>query len=194
MRGFIAVTVASLLIVVSSGLAAHWTAQQQVPELASLVMRKVEILPGQLVAPTPPRHPDHDIWRDVLLPDQAQLGPGEDYVSPRRGFLTVHAVADCNEPPVNPFNMPEMSYFWVLRISRGAETVFYHEYRDQVFTVHFGAHIRPEFRQTLTLEPGRYDVSVSLPEVLPQADGSLRSTNWDGTLVGSGQSFVAVVR
>jgi hypothetical protein len=194
MRGFLAVTVACVLVVVASGLAGRWTAAQPEPAPSRFLMTKVEIRPGEAIPEAPPRDPERDIWRDVSLPDQAKLGPGEDYVCPRRGVLTVHAVADCNEPLTSPFGGPEMSYFWVLRITRGAETVFYHEYRDQAFVVRSGAHIRPEFHQVVPLEPGRYDVSVSLPEVLPQPDGSLRSTNWDGSLVGSGRSFSAIVK
>jgi hypothetical protein len=180
-----------VLLLGSWGFAARYAVRHQVPEP---LMTKRLVRPGEAILQAPPRDPERDIWRELSLPDLAQLGPGDDYVSPRRGFLHVHAVADCNQPLANPFGMPEFSYFWVLRITRGAETVFYHEYREQVFSVPFGAHVRPEFRQTIPLEPGRYDVSVSLPEVLPQPDGTLHSTNWDGSLVGSGRSFSALVK
>jgi hypothetical protein len=46
------------------------------------------------------------------------------------------------------------------------ETVWYHEYRKQVFGTSYGTHITPKFPERLELPRGRYLVSVGLVKVL----------------------------
>lgn len=116
----------------------------------------------------------HDDWHALSFPDVADDG---EYVSPSPGFLHVRAVADCNAGPrmPAPWDSSGYSYFWVLRVWEHTPTaddgnkgqlVFEHEYRDRLFTVPYGSHVKPEFSQGLPLPPGRYLVQVSIPQMI----------------------------
>jgi hypothetical protein len=149
----------------------------------------------------PPRNPLTDRWTDLTLDHERE----HDYISPRPGFLTVTGRADLNTPPEKPapWHLPEFIYVWTLRVSRDlgtaeqpyrTEQVWYQEYRDQPIQTVYGTRITPEFKQELQLPPGRYHVQLGMPEMLLNPDGSLRSSQHDGELVGPMRSFWATVR
>jgi hypothetical protein len=197
MRRFIYLVPVALVAIGSAGLAARYTLSRQEHVPVSLVMTRRTLGPGEAPPRPRPRTPQ-DWWCDLSFPDVPDVA---NYASPRPGLLAVRALADINNPvpDVPDFHAPDPSYFWRLRVSRANDPrrmvpVFEHEYRDQVFKAAHGTHITPKFEQLLPLEAGRYFVQLSLAEVHRRADGSLESTQADGSLLGPLSSFWAVVK